>query len=496
MSVIDTANNHLNIQGIMLSSIIHDVDIQYPEGDQFYSPSESYPEYPFTHLSTNTNRVYQGVRNCLAQCGLDEANFGKKSWNPLGEYVRKKDNVFLLCNFVYHRRSSESLSEFYAKCTHASVIRALIDYVYIATGPEGTISFGNAPLQSCDFQKILVDTGAASMLQFYNNININVTAKDLRLFTNKRSILGNISSSETRDEEDAMLISLDEKSLLNNLYSGMKEIAFRISDYNPERIQKFHHYNYHKYIIHKEILNSDVVLSVPKLKTHEKVGLTVGLKGFVGTVGHKDCLAHHRFGPPQKNGDEYPDSGKLQILASRFHDFAQKRNYPKSISPLLDIIDKNTGRFLRKCLKKIRSGAWSGNDTAWRMTLDLARIIHKADSKGKLIRGIPRKNIVFIDGVIGGEGNGPLSPQPVDSRCMIFSDNVVFGDIISCKLMGWDKNKIPLIHNAIDNEYLYSNGEQNGSKCVMNGQLVDAEYIQSILGRKFIPSDGWKNFLL
>ena len=61
-------------------------------------------------------------------------------------------------------------------------------------------------------------------------------------------------------------------------------------------------------MIHRDVLEADVVIHLSKLKTHEKVGITCGLKGFVGSVGHKDCLAHHRFGPPGRGGDEYPDS--------------------------------------------------------------------------------------------------------------------------------------------------------------------------------------------
>lgn len=42
-------------------------------------------------------------------------------------------------------------------------------------------------------------------------------------------------------------------------------------------------------------MDADVIVHVPKLKTHEKVGITCALKGVVGS---KECLAHYRAGGP------------------------------------------------------------------------------------------------------------------------------------------------------------------------------------------------------
>jgi len=480
----------------MLASIVTNSNIKYPDSTDYFAPDVKYPEYPFSYISSRKNVIYMSVRETFRQAGLDIQNYNTPQWNPLGRYIRKGDNVFLLCNFVFHKRKKETINEFFAKCTHASIIRALIDYVFIACGSQGVISFGNAPIQSCDFQKVLKDTGVDSVIKFYKENNIKLFAKDLRLQISKRTKLGNFKSLESRDENDGMIVNVDDLSLLNELYTGKDNIAFRVTDYNPERIQKFHHNNYHKYVINKAILCSDVVISVPKLKTHEKVGLTVGLKGFVGIVGHKDCLAHHRFGSPKINGDEYPNSSRIQLVASHFNDFVQKRQYPKILFPLMEIIDVNFRRVLKRLFHNIQSGAWYGNDTAWRMTLDLAKIIHQTDRYGKLTNVSIRKNIVFIDGVISGEGNGPLSPTPIETGCLIFSDNIVLGDMVSCYLTGWDLEKVKLIRNSMNIKNLFLKNQTNKAQCVMNDKLIDLENIPSILGRKFIPPDGWKKILL
>lgn len=479
----------------MLSSIIQDHQLCYPERDEFFSPSVSYPEYPFNHVATKQNIVYQSVRECFIQAGLDAENVDAPAWNPLKEYIKQGDKVFILCNFVYHRRPQESLDDFFAKCTHASIIRAVIDYVYIALKREGSIYFGNAPLQSCIWEQVLFDTGSNVLIDFYKKHNVEVVAKDLRLLVAHRNALGKIIFENKVNNDAGIIIKLNENSLLDELYHGDENVKFRVSEYNPERTEMMHGLHKHEYIVHKEILSSDVVLSIPKLKTHEKVGITVGLKGFVGSVGHKDCLAHHRFGPKESSGDEYPDSSRLQILLSKFHDFVYRRNYPEYLSSLFEVMDNNLRRIIKKVFKKIRSGAWHGNDTAWRMTVDLAHILYFADSNGSLSDKQKRKHLVFIDGVIGGEGDGPLSPTPVASKVLIFSDNVVSGDVIACKLMGYDSKKIPLIHYSENKSNLKNTSTPQNRYCIMNGKRIMFDDLQSVLNRSFVPPTGWKGYL-
>lgn len=475
----------------MIASILHDPRLVYPDAEDFFSPSESYPEYPFHHIAAKPNLVYQAVRNCLAQAGLDAPNLETSAWNPLKDYVKPGQKVFLLCNFVFHRRAQESMEDFYSKCTHASVLRSLIDYVCIALGKGGKILFGNASLQSCVWDRVLRETGANVLIDFYRDKGVSVTAKDLRLVVAPRNSLGQIISINKGQDSDGIIIKLDKNSLLDKLYQRGELIKFRVSDYNPDLTESRHGLHKHEYIISNEILTSDTVISVPKLKTHEKVGITIGLKGFVGCVSRKDCLAHHRFGSVKCHGDEYPGNSYFQILLSLFHDFVHRRNYPKAFNSLFETSDVTLRAIERKFLKKIRAGAWYGNDTTWRMVVDLARIMRYADSQGRLTESIQRKHIVFIDGVIGGEGNGPLSPIPVASKCIIFSDSMVLGDVIACKLMGYDPEKIQFLRHIRDNDSpnIWSN------KCILNGKKITVNNLCPVLNRPFVPPIGWKGYL-
>jgi uncharacterized protein (DUF362 family) len=403
-------------------SIVTQARLQYPQADEYFSPHERYPEYPYDHIAGIKNEVYHSVRSTLAQLGLDAQNYGSAAWNPLGEFITPGCSVFVLCNFVYHRRPGESPRDFSSKCTHASVLRAMIDYIRIAAGANGRIRFGNAPVQSCQWQKVLDETGASSVLEFYRRYGLSVEARDLRLRVVKTDEFGRTIETERRDDSEAVEVDLKGESLLRAHYNGDAVPRYRVLDYDPSRTEGCHSRESHRYSISRAILEADVVVSVPKLKTHEKVGLTCGLKGFVGTVGHKDCLAHHRFGGTRTGGDEYPSGSMVRHSASRFHDWVYSRDADARLSNTLRVADRNLRRVINRA-GGISGGAWQGNDTAWRMSLDLARIVYHADRRGFLQHAPQRRHLCMVDGILGGEGHGPLRPTAARaaSSCLVMT---------------------------------------------------------------------------
>lgn len=276
-------------------SIVIDPDLRYPDAADHFSPDERFPEYRLGHISPRPNPVYRAVRDLFVQAGLDTAHLGTADWNPLGEYVKPGSRVFLLCNFMQERRADESREDFFSRCSHGSVIRALADYVLIAAGDTGHVNIGNAPIQFCDWEAVLRDTEAREVLDFYASAGAPVTARDLRLRVTAATRLGAIRSVERRDETEGVHVRLDGDSLFAG--QDAQRPRYRVMNYDPRRTQRFHEGGRHEYVIHREILESDVIVSAVKLKTHEKVGITCGIKGMVGTVAHKDSLPHHRYGP-------------------------------------------------------------------------------------------------------------------------------------------------------------------------------------------------------
>lgn len=478
----------------MISAVV-DPAIEYPDATECFSPDERYPEYRYAHISAQKNLVYRAVRSCFIQAGLDRENFGTPAWNPLGKFIEPGSRVFLLCNFATERRNDELLENYRSRCSHGSIIRALIDYVLIAVGDSGSVRFGNAPTQFCHWQTVLKDTQADAVLNFYQSNGIPLEAKDLRLFVTDATQLGAIKRIERRLEREGVHVTLDGDSLFEEL--DQKQInRYRVMNYDPRRTASFHSQGHHEYVINREILEADVIFSTPKLKTHEKVGISCALKGMVGTVAHKDSLPHHRYGSPDVGGDEYPaDRFGLMRIAAAFHERIQKTKPDTPWGSAQRAAFKVFRRMIRRWTPVV-DGAWWGNDTAWRMVLDLARIATYANPAGEMQPSPCRKHIVLTDGILGGEGDGPAYATPVKSGTLTFADDLVLADFANAALMGFDPEKIPMIYKAAQiKKYPLLKHALENAQVTLNGHLHSLSELLGLNQYHFEPQDGWKDIL-
>src|SRR5687768_17691117 len=75
---------------------------------------------------------------------------------------------------------------------------------------------------------------------------------------------------------------------------------------------KTHGKGRHRYLVAKDVLDADVVINLPKLKTHRKAGVTCALKNLIGINGNKEFLPHHRVGGAEAGGDCYPGSSRTK----------------------------------------------------------------------------------------------------------------------------------------------------------------------------------------
>jgi hypothetical protein len=105
-------------------------------------------------------------------------------------------------------------------------------------------------------------------------------------------------------------------------------------------------------------------------------------------------------------------------------------------------------RRLPRCSGGVSPGFWSGKDTCWRMALDIARCVVHTRSDGVLSPECARKHLAIADGVIGGEGNGPLTPTPVRSGWVFFSRDPFAADDVNSIATGHDSARIPLVSRA------------------------------------------------
>jgi len=88
-------------------------------------------------------------------------------------------------------------------------------------------------------------------------------------------------------------------------------------------------------------------------------------------------------------------------------------------------------------------GGWPGNETIARTTIDLNNILLYYSPKTKqLSPRAQRKIFHFVDGIIAGEGNGPLKPQSKPIGVLVGGVNPLAIDIALAKMMGYQPQKI------------------------------------------------------
>jgi hypothetical protein len=226
------------------------------------------------------------------------------------------------------------------------------------------------------------------------------------------------------------------------------------ADYDRSETQRHHNSEKHEYLVSRTILTADTVIHVPKLKVHKKVGVTLNAKGMVGINGHKNWLAHYRLGPPSEGGDQYPDGRPVgaqmrsranrlatELLAgrSRAHELAFDVLYTgyRLAKPVLVRVLRPSEREV-----EVEGGNWYGNDTAWRMTADLARAVLYADSEGAIQRTPQRRFVSVVDGIVAGEDEGPLAASPKPCGVLVAGDNLLAVDLVCTRLMDFDWRKV------------------------------------------------------
>lgn len=467
---------------------------KYPDaGRNFFSPDERFPEYPFLDISEIPNPVYRAVRDALWDLGLDRERFGTTAWNPLGEWIKPGEKIFCLVNFVTHRLPLETLFDLQARTTHASVIRAVLDYLLLATGDPNNIAFGNAPIQSGDYKRITEETGADRIRKYYlEQTGVDVGPYDLRLFVAKWTSYGAILSQETRNPGDGVELCLGENSLLERLPRGSENL-FRVGDYDPRITAKYHSAKKHVYVIHRKVLEADHILSIPVLKTHEKVGITCAIKGCVGAIARKECLAHHRKGGFEQGGDEYERTTFLRQKWSDWNDKICQRG-----TGLLDNVIRVPFKVMWKALRfgtwGIMGGAWSGNDTCWRMALDINRCLLYGRPDGTWSKIPIRTHSAIVDGIVGGEGEGPIYSKPRPAGLIIASEDARLVDYACAAAMGYEPKSFPIIRESSKEEWFPGASlKMEEADILWNGRSVNLEEISQFNAPSFKPAKGWKH---
>jgi len=468
-------------------------------GEAPFHPNQHFPELLFTETSSSPNAPYALLRNLLRELGLDRERFGSAEWNPLGATIAPGQTVVIKPNFVLHR--NESGGDPFAVMTHPSILRALVDYTFLALAGRGRIIVADAPTMACDWDALMALQRLDTIQQFYRDrFGFEIEVYDLRPFALIDADQPALSANRKPlpgDPLGSVTVDLGSASLLADLESG----RFYGADYDRTATIEQHHGNVHRYRVSKTILGADVVISVPKMKTHKKVGVTLNAKGLVGINTDKNCLVHYRVGTPAQGGDQLPDTtGTADRAVIRVQRWCYD-HLLAGANPLTDSLYRGLLAAYRLCIKPFRSldrktaaqdsGNWHGNDSAWRMTADLLRILLFADSRGRMLNTRQRRLFCVVDGIVGGDREGPLAPTACLAGLLTAGADPMSVDLVTTRMMGLDPVRIKQFSPAFDPQSPLYRNEAEITVRADNREWSAAEPVWPIAPCAFVPHSGW-----
>jgi uncharacterized protein (DUF362 family) len=407
------------------------------------------------------NPVYAMVEAALAGLGLDRARAGSPEWNPLGDLIQPGERVLIKPNFVTSKNFEEHLRGEKLACssTHGSVLRPLIDYALRAAGPHGKVTIVDTPVEGCNLEEVVEGLGVRALLDWYGARGRRIDLIDLRHFrVVPRMLLDDVRAagrsfnlgllvreSLPGDPLGYTVVNVSDRSYFEEVVARAPQLCFHRS--HKHTPVPHHAPGKHEYSIPRTVLDADVVINIPKLKTHKKSGVTLALKSCIGLTNEKYWLPHYTEGTPAQNGDEFPFPPPLAVrLENQLQRFPLPFDHSLIARAPLLADGRSQNGFLHGF---IMEGSWEGNDTIWRTVLDLNQVLFYADRAGRLRDTPQRRYLALVDGIIAGEGEGPLASTPRHAGLIIAGLDPALVDAACARAMGYGERSVAMIARAL-----------------------------------------------
>lgn len=366
-------------------------------------------------------------------------------WSYLGweNLIPAGARVLIKPNFVLHHNQGNGGMD--PMITHQSVVKEVTHAVLQTAAAEVVV--GDAPIQTADFGALLEVTGLGEWAEALQKIDSRFKGvKDFRR-TTARYVNGvRVAEENVLPEDDFVLFDLGSDSLLEPITDEKDD--FRVTCYDPRLMAKTHGKGRHRYLVARDVLEADVVINLPKLKTHKKAGITCALKNLIGINGNKEYLPHHRIGGTNLGGDCYPGDSRVKRMLEYAAD-QQNTTDSGTVGRVWGGVATQLNRVLHLMGDSLGiEGSWIGNDTIWRTGLDLNRVLLYGETDGSMSSETRRRVVHLADAVIAGQGDGPLSPQPLPLGLLFAGNNAACMDWFGALLLGYDPRLLPIVREA------------------------------------------------
>jgi uncharacterized protein (DUF362 family) len=413
--------------------------------------------------------------------------------------IRPGDTVILKPNWVMESHKYRPNDWDYV-ITHPTVITGVLIKVLQRLNGAGKVLIIDGPTTEASFSKLIAHYPEKTWHKLATDAGVTLEVVDLREheWETKNDIIvkRHCLPGDPRGKTEVDLI--DSSSEFWKQKKSQR--GYHGADYDRSETNEAHNGHHNLYSVSRSVLEGDVFINLPKLKTHRKAGITCCLKNLVGINTYKNYLPHHSEGGPSEGGDQFPMDNVSARIEGPLMGFLKKHVLKKTVlarflSPLNSLGKKVFG----DTRQVVRSGNWYGNDTIWRMILDLNKVLYYANPDGSLRDGVlvnAKRYIGIVDGILAGEGHGPLAPEPVEMGYLFCGTNPVAIDAVCASFMGFDPLKIPTIARAFRvQQYPLCDFEFDDIRVV----VADGEYSLAELPADLIipckPQFGWKGHI-
>ena len=425
--------------------------------------------------------------------------------NQLPRLRRQPATVLIKPNWVLHE--ADPAFPIRALVTDARLIDATIAACLELFPAARSILVADCPLQSANWPLMCRQSGLDQVIAKYA-ANSRVTFRDFRKHAYRIDEAGGDtfleeSPDEHGDPRGYREVELGARSHLETISDQSHKFA--VNDYSASVTRSNHRQGSHCYLVSQSILDAELVINLPKWKSHQKSGITGALKNLVGINGDKAYLPHFRRGAPKWGGDEYRDENRwLYWAQTTLRERFQKRSRfaYRLLKPGWEFLKRVRGIETRMTTATatsasryyIAGGSWWGNDTLWRMIYDLNLIIRHVDAAGRLHDQAQRDYFCIVDGLISGEGNGPLQPLPRDTDWLVFGEDPFAIDAALTWFMGFDSNKIPVIERR--KQFAGSDwGRFSLEELEVDMDGDPQALVNSPINFHFAPPPGWRDHI-
>jgi uncharacterized protein (DUF362 family) len=137
------------------------------------------------------------------------------------------------------------------------------------------------------------------------------------------------------------------------------------------------------------------------------------------------------------------------------------------------------------------------------MCVDLNRCLYYSDARGAHF-GAPepvRRVLTVIDGVVAGEGEGPLAPLDVPLGVVLAATDPVALDLVAVRLMGFDERRLPKIWECMRDQGLRITAVRDPADVEVfeidasDFSIKRRALSELVAKRAFAAHPGWRGFI-